>query len=550
MLNKKREKSKNKEKKEEENIKKENIKDYNKFIDETDNKLYKFDKDQAYTLDGFGKLKLIEGNLDIFGYSLSKNEIINFDFNEDYPLFKYKNSSNSSSKFEIFKESKFNIYTDINQLIHASNIPKSLLSLNFNIFSKYLLCGRKCSGKSMLLPYIINSILSTKQNKVYYLECDIIHPLIPFNFAISLIEIKKPLITNIPILFSDNDNNSYYNLIKSLYIRNSFDIKNIVNILEILINETYKKISDDKSILLINQFSSWDNNDEILNNYLFKKYFKSDEKSCVLYVKNKYKNLVIKSNENKEKTNETNFEDIIFKNKNDFYLFGNIFEENNNKSKCKILEVATKFEGDDISNTNCSFDLNTKKKNEEKISILSHFESKNCIKYSLPLNKLIIFFDNPYINELKNNCNSKEDCDVINDILIGSLINKYCVILRNNIIEKEINNNAIENYFIDDIPFEKREILSYTKIISYDNLEKKLMFYSHLNIEEEIKKNEKIILMIENRIEKVIKKNKYNTFFISLSKAKFSYDITKENETKYLSNGLNYLGKFNEETFE
>ena len=87
-------------------------------------------------------------------------------------------------------------------------------------------------------------------------------------------------------------------------------------------------------------------------------------------------------------------------------------------------------------------------------------------------------------------------------------------------------------------------MLSYTKIISYDNLEKKLMFYSYLNIEEEIKKNKKIILMIDNRIEKAIKKNKNDTFFISLSKAQFSYDITKENETAYLSNGLNYLEKF------
>ena len=552
MLNKKREKPKNKEKKEEKkeekNNKKENKQNNSKF--NNNNILYEFNKEQTYTLDGYGNLKLIEGNLDIFGYSLSKNEKINFDFNEDYPLFKYKNSTNSPSKFEIFQESKFNIYTDIKQLIHASNIPKSLLSLNFNNFSKYLLCGRKCSGKSMLLPYIINRILSSHKNKVYYLECDIIHPLIPFNFAISLIEIKKPIITNIPILFADNENNSYYNLIKSLYIRNCFDIKNIVNVLDILINDVYKKLSNDKSILLINQFSSWDNNDEVLNNYLFKKYFKSDEKSCVLYVKNKYKNLEIISNENKDKNNKSFFEDIILKNENDFYLFGNLFEENkNNDNKCQKIEVETKYEGDDSTNTNCNFDLNNKKKNEEKISILSHFELNNCIKISISLKKIIILFDNPYINELKNNCKTKEDYNNINGILIESLINKYCVILRNNLNEKEINDSVVENYFIDDISYGEREIISYTKIISFDNIESKLIFYSHLNIEEEIEKNKKIILMLDHRIEKVIKKNKNNTFFNALSKAKFSYDITKENETLYLSNGLNYLGKFEEETF-
>ena len=53
--------------------------------------------------------------------------------------------------------------------------------------------------------------------------------------------------------------------------------------------------------------------------------------------------------------------------------------------------------------------------------------------------------------------------------------------------------------------------------------------------------------MLDQRIEKVIKKTKNDTFFSALSKAKFSYDITKENETLYLSNGLNYLGKYEEE---
>ena len=547
MLNKKREKSKNNQRQEnqnnEENKKSKKNKENNSIKNDLNkNKEYTFSKNINYTLDGHGKLKLIEGNLHILGYSLSENETIEFNFNEDYPLFKYKNSTNSSSKFEIFKESKYNIYTDIQQLIHASSIPKSLISLNYNNYSKYLICGKKCVGKSMLTPYIINRLLSNKQNKVYYLECDIIHPLIPLNFAISLIEIKKPIISNLPMLFQENVSEPFYNIIKSLFIRNSYDIKNIINVLDLLINKVYSEISNDKSILLVNQFSTWDDNSDVLNNYLFKTYFKSDEKSAVLYVKNNYKNFESSTNTNKDSI----LEDVIFKNKDDFYLFGNLFE-NKKETKCKRIEVETKYEGDDSTNTNCDLDINTKKKNEEKISILSHFELPKCKRCSLSLKNIIIFFDNPFLNELKINCKTEEDYKNIDDILIDSLLNKYCVIIRNNLDEKKnINDKYIENYFLDDIPFDKKEIISYTKIISYNKKDNILYFYSSIDIDDEIKKNNKIILFLDQRIEKVIKKPKADSFFCSLAKGKFSYDITKEDETLFLSNGLDYLSKIEE----
>ena len=70
----------------------------------------------------------------------------------------------------------------------------------------------------MLLPYAINRILSNKDFKLYYLECDIIHPLIPLNYCISLININKPIITNVPILLKEDS----YQLIKSIYIRNTY----------------------------------------------------------------------------------------------------------------------------------------------------------------------------------------------------------------------------------------------------------------------------------------------------------------------------------------
>lgn len=539
MLNKKRNKS---ELNEESNKKKQN-----------NNKLYEYNQNQNYTLDGFGKMKLIDGNLNILGYSLSKNEIIEFNFNEDYPLFKHINSKESFSTFEIFEESKYHIYTDINSLNHVSYIPKPLINLDINKYSKYLICGKKCVGKNMLLPYLINRYLSNKKTKVYYLECDIIHPLVPLNFCISLIEITKPIISNIPIIFSENKDG--YNMIKSLYIRNSLDIRNILIVIDILIKEFYLKDSNDESILLINQFSAWDSNDDIINNYLYKKYFKFEDKSCVLYIKNKYKNIETLSNENKDKSYSSIFEDIVFKNKNDFYVLGNLFEKNANNSeiKCTKIEIETNFKyGEDDSNF--FVDLNSKKKYEEKISILSYFEDKNCKIFSLPLKNIIIVFDSPFINVFKNNCKSEEDNINLNNILIESLINKYCVILRNNLELKEKGNNndkdsdsLIENYFLNDISYDKREVLSYTKIISCDKKDKKICLYCNYDINEEIKKNRKIIVLLEPRIEKIVKKSKKDIFFTSLVKAQFSYDITNENETINLSNGLNYLGKNEDE---
>ena len=179
MLNKKRANPSKQTNKKEKNI------NNSKTIIKNNNKLYTFDANQNYTLDGYGNLKLIEGNFSLMGYSISPNEIIDFNFNEDYPLFKYINSS--YSKFEIFEDSKYHLYTDINSLVHVSYIPKTLVNLEYENYSKFFICGNKCVGKNMLLPYAMNRILSNKDFKLYYLECDIIHPLIPLNYCISLI---------------------------------------------------------------------------------------------------------------------------------------------------------------------------------------------------------------------------------------------------------------------------------------------------------------------------------------------------------------------------
>ena len=316
----------------------------------------------------------------------------------------------------------------------------------------------------------------------------------------------------------------------------------------ILINDYYEKISDANSILLINQFSSWDNNYDVLNNYIYQKYIKNDEKSCLIYIKNKYKIIELSSNENKEKKNENSIlEDIIFKNKNDFYLFGNIFTKNcemtNNhiNKTCNKIEVEMNFRyGDDDSN--CILDLNNKKKLEEKKSILSNFDIKSCKKYSIPIDNIIFLYDNPFINELQSQIKDDNDNKNLYKIIIESLLNKYCVILRNNLI-----NENKKFYFLEDIPNNSREIICFTKIISFNKEINQINLFSNFDLNDEIQKNKQIMILIEPRIEKVLKKNKKAFFNEILSNAEFSYDITNENETKVLSNGLNYLGLYENE---
>ena len=337
-----------------------------------------------------------------------------------------------------------------------------------------------------------------------------------------------------------------YNIIKSIYIRNSSDIKNIINIIDLLIKNFYEKIADNKSVLLINQFSSWDNNYDVLNNYIYQKYFKLNDKSCIIYLKNKYKIIESSTNENKDKNGNSILEDIIFKNKDDFYLFGNIFSNKNigdfTNNNCNKIEIETNFRyGDDDSS--CILDLNNKKKNEEKKSILFHFNKNKCKEYSISVNNIIFLYDNPFINEYKTECKNESDYLVLKEIIIDSLINKYCVILRNNLI---LNNNKF--YFLDEVSYNDREIISFTKIISFNKEKDELDLFCDVDLDEEIKKNKKIMIINEPRIEKVLKKNRKNNFNEILAKADFSYDITKEEKTKMITNGLDYLGK-NDDNF-
>ena len=90
---------------------------------------------------------------------------------------------------------------------------------------------------------------------------------------------------------------------------------------------------------------------------------------------------------------------------------------------------------------------------------------------------------------------------------------------------------------------QKQEIISFTKVISFDQEKNELNLFCDIDINEEIKKNKKILIISEHRIEKVLKKNRKDNFNEIMTNAEFSFDLTNDiNENKIFNNGLNYLG--------
>ena len=210
------------------------------------------------------------------------------------------------------------------------------------------------------------------------------------------------------------------------------------------------------------------------------------------------------------------------------------------RGKCSKIEVELNFRyGDDDSN--CILDLKKKKKMEEKLSILNHFKMNKCSRYSISLNNIIFLFDNPFINEFSTECKTDNDYKALNDIIINSILNKYCVILRNNL------NQENKYIFLDDID-NFLEIIAFTKIISFNQEKNELNLFCDMDLNEEIKKNKKILILSEHRIEKVMKKNRKDNFNEIMANVEFSFDITKDNnDNKIYSNGLNYLGNNDED---
>ena len=508
MLNKKRNKLSKKKKeikikKKKEKICENKIKEINEIKNLTNN-IFELKNEVSYSIDGEGKIKIISGSFNFNGYIFNKpNTILTFNYSDNYPIFKYENNS-KDCKIE-FISGKYHLYYEKKTLHHLEYISQNLRDIDYNQYKYYFITGKKSVGKSIFIPYIVNRLLNINK-KVFYLEFDTEHSYIPNNFCFSLIEILFPILSNIPKL-SENS----YKIIKSIYIRDNNDIKFIINKIEELFNNKEIQIKD--CSIVINCFSNWNNNANIINSLIYLNHIKNRENSCVIYFKNQFLN---SDNANKEK-NINEFENIIFTdinyNMNNFpkSIYNN--EYNNNKKKCSLIIAENNFEYQS-DNINCDLTINDKKNKEKYNLLISNFVNNNMNLLNIDFSDIILLLDNNF--SLLNSENS-----------IQSFLNKYIVILKlQNSYDIKINYiNEIENY----------EFGGFGRVFSVNLNEKIIQIFT--NVVKEY--NEKWVILVEHRINKILRTNKKDMFLKYISNTSFNYNIIKgENIEKKLKTFL------------
>ncbi len=508
MLNKKRNKLSKKKKeikikKKKEKICENKIKEINEIKNLTNN-IFELKNEVSYSIDGEGKIKIISGSFNFNGYIFNKpNTILTFNYSDNYPIFKYENNS-KDCKIE-FISGKYHLYYEKKTLHHLEYISQNLRDIDYNQYKYYFITGKKSVGKSIFIPYIVNRLLNINK-KVFYLEFDTEHSYIPNNFCFSLIEILFPILSNIPKLPENS-----YKIIKSIYIRDNNDIKFIINKIEDLFNNKEIQIKD--CSIVINCFSNWNNNANIINSLIYLNHIKNRENSCVIYFKNQFLN---SDNANKEK-NINEFENIIFTdinyNINNFpkSIYNN--EYKNNKKKCSLIISENNFEYQS-DNINCDLTINDKKNKEKYNLFISNFVNNNMNLLNIDFSDIILLLDNNF--SLLNSENS-----------IQSILNKYIVILKlQNSYDIKINYiNEIENY----------EFGGFGRVFSVNLTEKNIQIFT--NVVKEY--NEKWVILVEHRINKILRTNKKDMFLKYISNTSFNYNIIKgENKEKKLKTFL------------
>ena len=453
-----------------------------------------------FSLEGEGNL-LSSSNLTLQGYNLIPNKTYSFNYNSDYPIFKYSITNPSSSLKITNYNNNLHIYTQNKTLNHINFIPNKLKNFNFNQeINSIFLIGEKNSGKNVFLPFIINSLLNFN-NKIYLLELDCIHNIIKYNFCISLIEINSPLLTNNYYLNVDNNN---IKIIHNFYIKNYFDLDNYSNILNFIMN----KYKNEKFV--INCFSFWDSNANLINEKIIFDFFNENKRNFLFIFKNK----------NEEK----NFNEKIFT------------ISNNNKINYQIYSIENYFDSKN-DNTTCDLTLSEKKKNEEFNLLNSHFKNGRNIKINI--NKIHFLEDNiSYSIEI-----SKEK-------FYESFYNKFCEIIKFDLnYFKNNNNNKILN--IKEINYINRELIGYCKIKEMNFIENYIILFTN----DDIKIENDYLLIVDNLLEKIIRKNKKDYFLKTLLSSKLNFTLSNNNnennnnikieKNNYKNPTINYLSLIN-----
>jgi polynucleotide 5'-kinase involved in rRNA processing len=155
-----------------------------------------------------------------FFFSICKDRIsiVYFkELSEDFKIIKidkYTDYSNSDSKHDFIDYNKYE------ECISTANDSENIFIENKN----FLICGKKNSGKSTFLQFLINKILGylkdkrghfTNEQNLFLIDCDSGQPLISSPYTVSLIKINKPLNFN---FFNEKYRDNWYEIIASIFV--------------------------------------------------------------------------------------------------------------------------------------------------------------------------------------------------------------------------------------------------------------------------------------------------------------------------------------------
>jgi polynucleotide 5'-kinase involved in rRNA processing len=264
----------------------------------TKEKIYLLKNDVDFCMTGSGVFRLIYGNIKVFGYDISydnNSEDFDFDISEHYTLYTCTNKgekissdqeyeklislcnsfTNGKNNIKLIKEFFFKLGLDKISIVYFNQISDNFKILNkvdllsntieYVDFKKYdeslkssdqsledifeenkkiLICGKKNSGKSTYLHFVINSLLSNIKNKnklcekkahsqqyLFFIDCDSGQPLLSPPYCVSFIKINKPLFRNYYKEIS-NKNETPYDIIRSLFVEETTPSNNFEEYLD------------------------------------------------------------------------------------------------------------------------------------------------------------------------------------------------------------------------------------------------------------------------------------------------------------------------------
>lgn len=462
----------------------------------------------TYSLDGKGFIHPKKGIFYLNGSKMTSS--FSFNYSDNYPLLKTENPLDNICEIEFEASKSYNFIYDDNTLSNITKIPEKLSSLDFSKYQTFLISGKKNSGKTTFTPYIINRLFSIKKT-VYFLECDLFHPYIPFLYSISLFKINEPIFTNNPVLLEEKA----YTRVQSFYIVDQNEIEEVYSIIK-KCYDLFPKGND--NVLVISSFSWSEQTSSVYNCLIYRKLIENDENACTLFFVNKCL---------KEKEKDDNsVEDYIFYRENLNSLTEGISGIKNNKvTKSQNIKIENNYIYEqDKSN---QLEISNKKKQQEIDSILFHFDnSEKCSIKQINLEKIHFIYESLFI-EFK---------DLTTDIILKVFFNKYCAILIH------IDNNIKLPNILDYSVFKDLNLVSIGKIVNINDNIISILTDGEINNEDEY------YFYMDYRIEKLIKEVKRDIFMKYMSNLSFSYDITnndqehKDNKVLYLSrNSYNLL---------